>query len=70
MSMDKEAAQTAMLCFADYLMEWADYYDKLGYFEVGDGITHIIKHMTKEASELRPTQQQGHIKEATNTDGS
>lgn len=50
--MERDAARKSMLCFANYLAEWADWFDQLGYFEVADGITHVAMQLTRESGQL------------------
>jgi hypothetical protein len=50
--MERDAARKSMLCFANYLAEWADWFDQLGYFEVADGITHVAMQLTSESGQL------------------
>jgi len=53
--MEREAARRSMLCFANYLAEWADWFDQLGYSDVADGITHVAMQLSKESSQIQPS---------------
>lgn len=64
--MEKQAmVKQNMLCFANYLAAWCEHFDNLGYFEVAEGITHVITHMVKEASELSAETEEEDTKEDT-----
>lgn len=53
--MDRESARKSMLCFANYLAEWADWFDQAGYSDVADGITHVAMQLSKESSQIQPS---------------
>lgn len=56
--MERQAAKKSMLCFANYLAEWADWYDNLGYFEIADGITHVAMQLSSEAARIQTDPEQ------------
>jgi len=56
--MERRAAKKSMLCFANYLAEWADWYDNLGYVEIADGITHVAMQLSSEAAQIQAAPEQ------------
>ena len=51
--MERREAKESILCFANYLAAWADWFDNLGHLDVANGITHVAVQLTREAAQIR-----------------